>query len=115
MAFLCALLLSLTCQGQDLELLIEGAKLNDSLVRSGMGHIVITEHRTPLWKKVLYEGEDPTKIVESGDTKRMFYAFEGPKIRCDIEEVLIFKGKTSLYRDDDEHSIVRVPLYALAR
>lgn len=61
MAFLCALLLSLTCQGQDLELLIEGAKLNDSLVRSGMGHRVreLVRGRQPAgWHSVVWDGRD---------------------------------------------------------
>jgi len=56
MAFLCALLLSLTCQGQnpaalELKEVIQRAKLNDSLVKSGLSFFMVEEESLmPSWK-----------------------------------------------------------------
>jgi len=87
----------------ELELLIEGAKFNDSLVKSGMGHIIrIT---TLGFDEIDTVGGGPGKdstILMKDKTTKIFYAFEGEKERYDTEMVIHYP--------DGQHSVHKVEL-----
>jgi len=80
----------------NLEVILEGTKFNDPLVKSGMGHLiskrVYSEYGKAKAKNRLKQlrREGIKNVMVSGihDTEaEIFYAFEGKKIRCDIKSI----------------------------
>jgi len=81
-----------------LETIIEGARANDSLVRSGMGRVEI-KRMPALDGEALWDKTQEDELHGVGGDAELFYAFEGEKIRLDEEEtVYLSNGKTDVMR-----------------
>lgn len=80
----------------ELELLIEGTKFNDSLVKSGMGNIImITTLSFGEIDTVERKLEGDSTILMKGKTTKIFYAFEGERARYDAETVVNYSDSQS--------------------
>lgn len=81
---------------RELELLIEGVKFNDSLVKSGMGHIImITTLGFDEIDTVGGELRKDSTILMKDKTTKIFYAFKDEKERYDTEMVIHYPDSQS--------------------